>query len=289
MMIIGCIGLLLIVLLVLLYPIKQQKINFDEQADIIKIYRKQLAFIKHQKQQELIDDEEYQILVKELDKKSADLMLQAKEKPFAYRDKKIPMILLAIGLSLSLAFYYSFYTGQKVDIWQKQGDFYKTSLAKGLFDKKIIDKTLAENDKADSKNFCFLMQQKMLSKFPNNPKASINVAQCFLKIGMLNQVDEAIAYTLRLDNNHIKANYLLAELEFLQGQKLQPETQKRLQLLFKNNPNAVDIGYLLILDYFAKQEFSKMQAIAKQLQPETDKRTNLKQAIAGLMQQVPKN
>lgn len=287
-MIVALIIFTLIVVALLLYPVKKQPMSFDEKAEVIKIYRQEVAYITMQHSKGLIDDDEQQQLLAEADKKSSLAMLAVEEKSFAYRSAVVPMIVFVIGVCVAGAVYFKFYTEQNVERWQTHGAYYNDSIIKGLFSREVVEKNLADttSSRKQQVSYCFLLQKEMFANYPHNSEALVNVAECHLQLGLTKQAHTAIQKALQIDENHLRANYLFAELQFLQLQRLLPQTQKKLTALFEHNPTAIDIGYLLMVEHFAKGQFDTVRAYADKLRPYLKDNPLLQEAIDELLMQI---
>lgn len=261
---VAIIMLTIIVLLWLVYPVKKQVINFDEKDEIIKVYRNEVTHIKQQHRKGLIDDLSKEQLLNELDKKSAMAMLSVEQKFFAYRGKIIPMILIVLGLVIGATIYAKFYYSQGINTWEKKGKLYKNDIIAGLFDHSTMTQFITQNPQ-QLPDYCFLMQQQLLAKYPNNPDALANVAQCHLSTGFPDLAETAIDRALRKNNNHRFANFALAELEFFKQQHLTKNTHEKLANIMSQGALPIDMTYLLTLDSYNRGEFDKAKSYIKQL------------------------
>ncbi len=286
-MVIALIILTVIPIAYLIYPVKKQDINFDEKGEIIKIYREELAFIEKEYKQEMIDELQKNEFIAELDTKSTQAILSLKQKYLSYQKGFIPLILILLGILLGAITYLQFYQNQKVDLWQDYGADVENLVSESLFDSNLVEKNLANLNKEEQISFCFLMQQKLLKSYPNNSDALSNLASCYLPLGFTKQAKEAIVIALKINPNHLRANYLFAELQFLKMQRLFPETNQKLTELFEENNNAIDIAYLLMLDHFAKGQFDIVKNYAQKISSFTNVNPVLKKAVAALLEQIP--
>ncbi len=277
--------LTLLVVLILIFPVRKQKINFDEKAEVISIYREDVAYIKQQFKKNLIDENERDQLLNEIDKKSVNAMQSIEQRSFAYRSPLAPIVLIVGTLMLASALYVKLYTEQKVHIWHDNAQHFGSKIVEGLFDKKTVEKTLAESNKRQKDSYCFLLQQEMLNNYSQNAEAIVNVAECHLQMGFAKPASQAIQRALSINADNLRANYLYAELQFLKIQQLIPQTEKKLITLFEKNPTATDIGYLLMLNSFSHGRLTEVQRYADTLKPFTDTNPVLKDAVDGLLAQ----
>lgn len=269
------ISLTVLVLAYLFYPIRSRAVDFDEKDEVIKIHREEVAYIKQQHQKALIDDSDKAQWLAELDRKSATSMLAIEQKTYAYRSAMMPVLSLCLGIGASSLLYARFYQAQSVGTWHSSAATYREAIIEGLFDHKVVTKTIENLTKTtvaiDNKNtqdtYCFLLQHQMLRDYSKNPDVLMNVAECHLQLGYSSLAQSAIANALREDPNHLRANTIDAQLQLLQQHRLNPETQAKLTALVEDNPSAVDMGYLLLLNHFSLGEFTEAQTRYEKLQP----------------------
>ncbi len=274
-----CLLLSALVLAALLYPIRQRPIDFDEKAEAIKVYRQEVTHIEQQHKKGLLDDNEKDQLLSELDKKSAMAMLAIEQKTFAYRGGAMPAMLVTVGLCAGGLLYAKLNQEQGVTQWHQAQEKHQADMIEGLFDRDIVLKNLMQSGD-NPRNYCFLLQQKMLSNYPDNPDALINVAECHLQLGYANLAQPAIEHALRVSPDHLRANYIVGQLKFLQKKQLDAKTQIRLRQLAQTNPDAIDILYLLAVNSFSNGEFDTARGYLAKLRPYADNDPTLKKALA---------
>ncbi len=129
--------LLAIVFLLLIFPIKKRRINFDEKGEAIKIYQEEVAHINRQFEKEFIDENEKAQLLAELDKKSALAIMAIEKKTFAYKPSFVPLVLIVLGLSVASVLYYRHYQESGVMRWQAFKENFHGQITEGLFDEKV--------------------------------------------------------------------------------------------------------------------------------------------------------
>ncbi len=275
----ACLLLSVVVLAILLYPIRQRPIDFDEKGEAIKVYRQEVSHIEQQHRKGLLDDNEKDLLLSELDRKSAMAMLAIEQRTFAYRRSAIPAMLLTAGLCFGGLLYAKLNQEQGVHQWHLSQEKYQADIIEGLFDRDVVLKNLMQSGE-NSRNYCFLLQKKMLSGYPDNPDALMNVAECHLQLGLADLAQPAIEHALRVNPEHLRANYVVAQLQFLQHQQLDKKNQAKLRQLAQTNPNAVDILYLLAVNSFSNGQFDEARGYLAKLRPHADNDPTLKQALA---------
>ncbi|MBS9781054.1 MAG: hypothetical protein KGV56_01025 [Gammaproteobacteria bacterium] len=279
--------LLVIVFLLLIFPIKKRRINFDEKGEAIKIYQEEVAHINRQFEKEFIDENEKAQLLAELDKKSALAIMAIEKKTFAYKPSFVPLVLIILGLSVASVLYYRHYQQSGVMRWQAFRENFHGQITEGLFDEKVVGEFIGNKDAKTASAYCFAMQSELLEKYDTNPDALASLASCFSSVSYPQLAEQAIERGLKTKSDHADLNYLVAELQFTKDKILTTDSLDRLTAVIKQEPKHFRAIRLLAINSLnqgnyrqAKFFFTQLKALA----PEKNK--ELSSALDRLLAEI---
>ncbi len=257
--------LLAIVFLLLIFPVKKRRIQFDEKGEAIKVYQEEVAHINRQFNKGFIDEEEKKQLLAELDKKSALAIMAIEKKTFAYRPSFVPLVLIVIGLLIASAVYYRYYQQSGVMRWQAFRENFHGQITEGLFDEKVVADFIGHKDAKTAAAYCFAMQSELLAKYDTNPDALANLASCFSSVGYPQLAEQAIKRGLRTKADHIDLNYLVAELQFTKDKTLSTDSINRLMRVIKAEPKHFKTIRLLAINSLNQGNYQQAKFFFMQL------------------------
>lgn len=261
--------LLAVVFLLLIFPVKKRRIDFDEKGEAIKIYEEEVAHIHRQCEKGFIDDDEKTHLLTELDKKSALAIMTIEKKTFAYQRSLVPLVLIVLGLAVASVVYYRHYQQNGVMRWQIFSENVHSKVTEGLFDSRVVEQFISENPVQTATAYCFAMQRELLQKYDTNPDALGNLANCFISVGYPQVAEQAIERGLNSDSEHLDLHYLAADLTFNTNKQLDKEAIAQLMMVIKKDPNHFKAIRLLAVNSLnqgnysqAKFFFTRLKALA---------------------------
>ncbi len=239
--------LLAVVFLLLIFPVKKRRVNFDEKGEAIKVYQEEVGHINRQFAKGFIDDAEKSQLLMELDKKSALAITAIDKKSFAYQRSFVPLLLIVAGLVLASAAYYQYYQRSGVMRWQAFNNHFHGMISEGLFDERVVARFVTEKDAKAASAYCFAMQRELLAKYDTNPDALANLASCYIMTGYPQLAEQVIARGLKSQAEHPGLNYLLAELQYTKEKYLSSDSIDLLLTVIKSRPDHFKAIRLLAL------------------------------------------
>ncbi|PIE44958.1 MAG: c-type cytochrome biogenesis protein CcmI [Gammaproteobacteria bacterium] len=266
------------VLVYLLYPVRQQSIEFDEKDEAIKIYREEVAYIEQQHQKRLIDDTDKAQLLQELERQSVLAMLAIEQRTFAYRRSLVPTVFIVVSIMAGVSLYAHFYEKKGIGAWQRAGSEFSTAALLGLFDQSYMHNFITTHNDREIGNYCFLMQRELLKKRVQDADVLLNVARCHLLRGSPELAEIAVSRALRNNPNNASGIYLLAELEFSRYHQLSDSTGKKLTAIAREKPST-DILYLLMLNSYTRGEFRQAKSYVHRLRPLIHQRPMLAKSL----------
>lgn len=263
--------LLSFVFLLMIFPVKKRRIQFDEKGEAIKVYQEEVGHINRQADKGFIDEATKTQLLAELDKKTALAITAIEKKTFAYQRSFVPLVLIVLGLVIASTIYYRHYQQSGVMRWQAFNEKFQGQITEGLFDDEVVAEFLAKRDVKISSAYCFAMQHELLAKYDTNPDALGNLANCFLTVGYPELAEQAIERGLNSKPNHTELNYLTAELQYAKNNYLSQASVENLLKVVKQDPNHFKSIRLLAMNSLnqgsygqAKFFFSQLKQLAPQ-------------------------
>lgn len=281
---------LLAVFFILLFPVRQRRLHFDEKTEAIKIYQEEVKQIQLQADKGLIDNEDKAQLLEDLDKKSALAITAIEKKTFTYQKNKLPLIVIAMVLILAVAGYYSHYQRNGVMTWQLFNERFHSQITEGLFDEQVVRNFVAEHETNVATMYCFAMQRELLAKYDTDADALASLAACYAVVGYPQLAEQAITRGLKKNVNHASLNYLSAELQYGKTQRLSKESRQRLLSVLKTQPNQAQAIRLLAIDSLSQKDYPSAKSFftqLRQLAPANE--PELLAALDRLLQEIDTN
>ncbi|MGY0399686.1 MAG: tetratricopeptide repeat protein, partial [Ostreibacterium sp.] len=149
--------------------------------------------------------------------------------------------------------------------WQFFKDDNHGAITEGLFDGKVVDSFVLNNNQKTASAYCFAMQQVLLKQYDTNPDTLANLAQCYLAVGYSQLSADAINRGLKARPEHGDLNYLKAELDFIQNKYLSPDSLDHLLVAIKSNPNNFKVLRLLAFNSLNQGDYQQAQFFFKAL------------------------
>lgn len=249
--------LFFIVMFWLIFPIKKQRVDFDEKDDVIKVYQDEIIHLERQHASGFIDANEKAQLLSELDNKSALAMTAIEKKTFSYQRSPIPLIAILLGLAAATGVYYQYYQKSGVMQWQSFYVTHHEAITEGLFDPRTIMQFLQQNDVKTGATYCFAMQQVLLAQYDTNADALANLALCHLSSGYPQLAEVAAKRGLTTQPQHTELNYIMAEVDFLKHQRLSATAVDHLLQTIKNKPKHFGALRLLAIHSLGQRDYQQ--------------------------------
>ncbi len=258
-------SLVLVVFLLMIFPVKKRRLQFDEKGEAIKVYQEEVVHINRQAEKGFIDEATKCQLLAELDKKTALAITAIEKKTFSYRRSFVPLVLIVLGLIIASAIYYRHYQKSGVMRWQTFNEKFQEQIADGLFDARVVDKFLAQHDVKTSSTYCFAMQRELLAKYDTNPDALGNLASCFFAVGYSGLAKQAVMRGLNNQPDHAELNYLTAELQYAEDNFLSPMSIEKLLKVVKQNTKHFKAIRLLAINSLNQGDYVQAKVFFFQL------------------------
>lgn len=257
--------LLMLVFLLLIWPVKAQVSHFDEKGEAIKVYKDEVAYLERQFSKGFIEAKEKKQLLSELDKKSALAMLAIEKKTFTYQRSLVPLILIFMGLTLATVVYFYYYQKNGVLRWQQFSQANQGQVIEALFDTEVVYEKVENNQRETAEAFCFAMQEVVLKKYDTNPEPLSNLARCHLLVGYPQLAMQAAERGLKTDPEHVELNYLIAEADFLQHQRLAKNTLNHLLKALEKAPKHFKALRLLAMNSLVVGDYQQAKILFDEL------------------------